>query len=50
MVVFDPTQPFVLLDDARARGAQARLFTGLTHVIRADAADAVVPALAGTWP
>ena len=46
MVAFDPTQPFVLLDDARARGAQARLFTGLTEVIRADAADAVVPALA----
>ncbi len=43
---FDPTQPFVLLDDARERGARARLFTGLEGVIRADAADDVVPALA----
>ena len=43
---FDPTQPFVLLDDARERGARARLFTGLEGVIRADSAAEVGPALA----
>ncbi|MGL4542981.1 MAG: aminodeoxychorismate synthase component I, partial [Polymorphobacter sp.] len=47
---FDPTQPFVLLDDARANGVPARLFTGLQpgpdSVIRADVAEDVVPALA----
>ena len=43
---FDPTQPFVLLDDARERGARARLFTGLEAVIRVDGAAEVVPALA----
>ncbi|TFU03852.1 aminodeoxychorismate synthase component I [Polymorphobacter arshaanensis] len=35
-----------MLDDARERGARARLFTGLETVIRADSAAEVMPALA----
>lgn len=41
--MFDLTQPFVLLDDAR--GQQARLFTGLIETLVADTPDAVIPAL-----
>ncbi len=41
---FDPTLPFVLLDDARA--GTARLFTELTAVVQAEAPTRVVPALA----
>ncbi len=43
-MAFDPVQPFVLLDDARA--GTARLFTALTAVVRADTLAAVQPALA----
>ncbi|MBV8972516.1 MAG: aminodeoxychorismate synthase component I [Sphingomonadaceae bacterium] len=43
-MTFDPTRPFVLLDDARS--GRARLFTGLTDTIVAATMDTVVPALA----
>ena len=43
MTAFDPTLPFVLLDEARA--AKARLFTGAGAVVRADRDDEVVGAL-----
>lgn len=43
-MAFDPTLPFVLLDDARA--GRATLFYGLAATVRADALDEVVPALA----
>ena len=42
--MFDPAQPFVLLDDASS-GGTARLFTGLHAVVRARAAADVGPAL-----
>jgi para-aminobenzoate synthetase/4-amino-4-deoxychorismate lyase len=41
---FDPTLPFVLLDDARA--GTARLFTDLSGTVQAERAEQVVPALA----
>ena len=45
MTEFDPTLPFVLLDDA-SRGGTARLFAGLRATIVATAPDDVGPALA----
>ncbi|TRW18091.1 aminodeoxychorismate synthase component I [Glacieibacterium frigidum] len=42
-MAFDPTLPFVLLDDARA--GRATLFHGLAATVRADALAEVVPAL-----
>ncbi|WP_310496609.1 aminodeoxychorismate synthase component I [Sandarakinorhabdus sp.] len=50
--MFDPVQPFVLLDDVAA--GRARLFTGLLETLRADAPGAVRPAMArlaepGPW-
>ena len=42
--MFDPAQPFVLLDDASS-GGTARLFTGLRAVVRATVAADVAPAL-----
>ena len=44
MTEFNPTLPFVLLDDARVGGA-ARLFTGLDEQIVATTLDEVRPAL-----
>lgn len=41
--MFDPTRPFVLLDDAAAD--RARLFTDLTEVLTAEQPAAVVPVL-----
>ena len=41
--MFNPGQPFVLLDDAAA--GTARLFTGLVAVVTAERPDNVVPAL-----
>ena len=43
-MAFDPVQPFVLLDDARA--GRARLFTGVEAVVEAATVAEVVPALA----
>jgi len=43
-MAFDPVQPFVLLDDARA--GTARLFTGLAAVVRALTFAELRPALA----
>ena len=43
-MAFDPTLPFVLLDDARA--GRATLFTGATTTVRADTLAEVRPALA----
>nr|WP_295664214.1 aminodeoxychorismate synthase component I [Polymorphobacter sp.] len=43
-MTFDPSRPFVLLDDA-SRGGSARLFTGLTAEIVADTPAQVRPAL-----
>jgi para-aminobenzoate synthetase/4-amino-4-deoxychorismate lyase len=50
--MFDPTRPFVLLDDVAA--GTARLFSGLIETIVADTPEAVAPALAclqmpGPW-
>ncbi|MFZ4689656.1 MAG: aminodeoxychorismate synthase component I [Polymorphobacter sp.] len=50
--MFDPTRPFVLLDDVAA--GTARLFTGVTEVVTTDTPDAVAGALArlrapGPW-
>lgn len=43
---FDPSQPFVLIDDARAQGSRgARLFADPAEIIVAETADAVMPAL-----
>lgn len=42
---FDPTLPFVLLDDA-SPGGGVRLFTGLSGTVEADDPDGVAPALA----
>ena len=42
-MAFDPTLPFVLLDDARA--GTATLFGGLTAAVRADTLAEVLPAL-----
>jgi para-aminobenzoate synthetase / 4-amino-4-deoxychorismate lyase len=41
--VFDPTMPFVLLDDVAA--GHARLFAGLVEAVAADAPDAVAAAI-----
>ncbi|KAB7648531.1 aminodeoxychorismate synthase component I [Polymorphobacter fuscus] len=41
--MFDPTRPFVLLDDVAA--GRARLFSGLIEAVVAETADAVLPAL-----
>ncbi len=41
--MFDPTRPFVLLDDVAT--GKARLFGGLAETLVADTADAVAPAL-----
>jgi para-aminobenzoate synthetase/4-amino-4-deoxychorismate lyase len=41
--VFDPTRPFVLLDDVAT--GKARLFTGLAETLVAERAEVVVPAL-----
>ena len=43
-MAFDPTLPFVLLDDAVS--GRARLFTQAEELVRADAVTQVVPALA----
>ncbi|MFC3713549.1 aminodeoxychorismate synthase component I [Sphingoaurantiacus capsulatus] len=56
MAAFDPTAPFVLLDDAR-RGGRAELFSRPTAIIEVTTPDAVRPALqrlreataAGQW-
>ncbi len=50
--MFDPTLPFVLLDDVAA--GRARLFTGLVEAVVADVPGEVLPALlrlreAGPW-
>ncbi len=50
--MFDPRQPFVLLDDVAA--GTARLFSGIERTVRADHAIEVAPALAhlsapGNW-
>ncbi len=52
LLVFDPVQPFVLLDDAAA--GSARLFTGVIETVVANTAAAVAPMLArlrepGPW-
>lgn len=44
MISFDPTAPFVLLDDAR-RGGSAELFTTPTEIIVAQRREGVRPAL-----
>ncbi|MBC7520578.1 MAG: chorismate-binding protein, partial [Sandarakinorhabdus sp.] len=41
--MFDPTRPFVLLDDVAS--GRARLFSGLIETVVAEAPGAVVPAL-----
>ena len=50
--MFDPTKPFVMLDDVP--GGQARLFTGPIESVTAETPEAVAPALArlkspGPW-
>ena len=45
MPVFDPVQPFVLIDDARRTG-RARLFTELAETVAAATPDQVLPAVA----
>jgi para-aminobenzoate synthetase / 4-amino-4-deoxychorismate lyase len=47
MTAFDPTAPFVLLDDARRQGGGATLFTGLCDVVAATTPDAIAPAFEG---
>jgi para-aminobenzoate synthetase / 4-amino-4-deoxychorismate lyase len=44
MTAFDPTRPFVLLDDAR-RGGRAELFTAPVRIVAVDDPDRVRPSL-----
>ncbi len=41
----DHASPFVLLDDARAEGAPARLYRAPVAIVRADRVEDVLPAL-----